>query len=859
MSVRIALLSTFGALSTAAGVAAPVNYLHDVKPVLTQHCVRCHGESKQEAGLRLDTAARIEEGGGSGPVVIPGRSARSMLFQVVTGTHDDIPQMPYKKPPLSEGQIAAIKRWIDDGASAPASEEPGKFVHWSFVAPQRPAPPAVKRTDWPKNAIDHFILARLEIEKIAPAPEADRVTLLRRVTLDLIGLPPTPAEVAAFLNDRSADAYERVVDRLLASPHYGERWARPWLDVARYADSNGYSIDAPRQIWKYRDWVVAALNRDLPYDEFVIQQLAGDLLGLTTDDGGQTADTSGQKPEERRTDAAIQNAPGTQNLKPKTTNPTRNAKPETRNLEHLIATGFNRNTQINQEGGIDPEQFRIESVLDRVNTFGTAFLGLTVGCAQCHDHKFDPIAQREYYQLFAFFNNTVNDGHGKSTPGGLLEFAGEFPAQESRQQELEETRDDLERYLNTQGSAVGTWVASLGDEERAKLKSAVRAALKNPWDKQTLAQKRAVYAAFRSDDEEFRTRNTRLAELERAPKAVSTLIMSELPEPRESFLFIKGDFTRPGEKVAPGTPVVLPPLKAGKPNRLDLARWVVNPANPLPARVIANRIWQQYFGRGIVETENDFGTQGLPPSHPELLDWLATEMIAQKWSWKAMHRLIVTSATYRQSSRVRTDLEVLDPTNKLLARQSRLRLDAEVVRDVALTASGLLVPKLGGPPVFPPQPAGVMTLGQVKRTWKPSTGPDRYRRGLYTHFWRATPHPALAVFDAADGFSACTRRLRSNTPLQALTLLNDEQFFEFAAALGRKIEREAPGDAGQKIDFGFQLCVVRKPTAVERERLVEFFRELTAGGGSDEPARVSDAWMTIARVLLNLDETITRE
>jgi hypothetical protein len=407
-------------------------------------------------------------------------------------------------------------------------------------------------------------------------------------------------------------------------------------------------------------------------------------------------------------------------------------------------------------------------------------------------------------------------------------------------------------------------MAELTPEAIAKMRApSTRAAIKIPWDKQTLAQKRAVYGAFRGDDDEFKSRNTKLAELERKPKAISTLVMQELPKPRDSFIFIKGDFTRRGEPVKPGTLAALPPLRVEEPsrppNRLDLAKWLVDPANPLTARVFVNRIWQQYFGRGIVETENDFGTQGLPPTHPELLDWLATEFMAQKWSIKAMQRLIVTSATYRQSSRARPDLEVTDPVNKLLARQSRLRLDAEVVRDVALAASGLFAAKIGGPPVYPPQPDGVMNLGQSKRAWIASKGEDRYRRGLYTHFWRATPHPALAVFDAADGFSTCTRRIRSNTPLQALTLLNDQQFFEFAGALGKRVQAESRGDVAAQIDYAFRLCVARAPTGTERQRLVELFNQQMASPEGDEPKRRTEAWTTVARVLLNLDETITRE
>jgi mono/diheme cytochrome c family protein len=864
MPVRLPLLLLFvAAVAPAAAQPATVDYLRDVKPLLTQHCVRCHGGDKQEAGLRLDTAVLLDQGGDSGPVVLAGRSARSLLLQVIAGTHPDIPRMPYKKPPLDDAAIAVVAKWIDEGAPAPDDEEPGRFVHWAFVPPGRPTPPAVRRTDWPRNPIDHFILARLEQDNIAPSPEADRVTLLRRLHLDLVGLPPTPGEVRSFLADLSADAYERAVERLLASAHHGERWGRVWLDVARYADSNGYSIDAPRQIWKYRDWVVDAFNRDLPFDRFVIEQLAGDLLPDAT---------VGQK----------------------------------------VATGFNRNTQINQEGGIDPEQFRIESVLDRVDTFGTAFLGLTVSCAQCHDHKFDPITQREYYQLFAFFNNTVDDGHGKSTPGGLLEFPEDTEPNEGFQRELEEARTELEEFLNARGGEVLAWQTALTGEDRAKLRANVRAALEIPWDQQTFAQRRAVFGAFNPRDPEYLSHNGRLTRIERRqPRAVSTLVMSELPEPRASHVFIKGDFTRHGERVSPGTPAILPPLPVGAalrrdqpaagdvaselsahlaalaesrhdaeesrhkaapavdpsrreaaptvPNRLDLARWVVDPGHPLTARVMVNRVWQQYFGRGIVETENDFGTQGIPPTHPDLLDWLATEFVAKDWSLKALHRRIVTSATYRQSSRARSDLALVDPTNKLLARQPRLRLDAEIVRDVALAASGLLVPKIGGPPVFPPQPDGVMTLGQVRREWRPGTGEDRYRRGLYTHLWRATPHPALAVFDAADGFSACTRRIRSNTPLQALTLLNDQQFHELAVALADRIQNDVTEDLAAQLEFAFQLCLARAPAPVEHRRLQALFEGQYAATAGDPAAKRRVAWTAVARVLLNLDETITRE
>ncbi|HXG48835.1 MAG TPA: DUF1553 domain-containing protein [Methylomirabilota bacterium] len=883
--------------------AVPVDYLQEVKPLLAAHCYRCHGASQQKGGLRLDTAAFARKGGEHGALFEPGRGRESLLLRVLRDEHDSISRMPYKKPPLSEAEMALLQRWVDEGALAPAAEQPETSRHWAFVPPVRPPVPQPAGLDLPPgtNPIDAFIRARLEKEHLRPSPEADRVTLIRRLSLDLLGLPPTPEEVDAFVNDRQPDAYERLVERLLASPHYGERWGRWWLDAARYADSNGYSIDAPRSIWKFRDWVIRALNEDMPFDQFTVWQIAGDLID------------------------------------------TNSLTPGVSPLDPLIATGFHRNTQINQEGGIDPEQFRVESVVDRVNTTATVWLGVTLACAQCHDHKFDPFSQREYYQFYAFFNSTVGDGHGKSMPEGVLEIPGEFVGEEHLQKDLEEAEEDLARYLDTKGSEVVKWEQALTPEDKEKLRPEVRKALQVAFAARTRKQKRIVYAAFRPEDAEFKQRNARVTQLEKnQPKPVTTLVMRELDKPRDTHVFIKGDFTRPGAKVAPGVPAILHPLAtsqsrgnqpavstpppenattaaagviasgSGAPpspassradhrreveptpepaqlNRLDLARWLVATNNPLTARVIVNRIWQQYFGRGLVETENDFGTQGTPPSHPELLDWLAVEFMrpegappsdsktapggasassgpisdaadlaadgpsSRPWSLKHLHRLIVTSATYRQSSKARSDLAEKDPQNKLLARQSRLRLDAEVVRDVLLRASGLLSHKMGGPPVFPPQPDGVMNLGQSKREWKPSVGEDRYRRGIYTHWWRATPHPALAVFDAPDAFSACTRRIRSNTPLQALTLLNDRQFFEMATALATRVRDEPlPSDADRLV-HAFRRCVSRPPDADERQRLQALLNQELAA------ADATTAWTTVARVLLNLDETITRE
>jgi hypothetical protein len=806
--LRVSLASAI--LCGVAAQAAPVEYLREVKPLLAERCYQCHGASQQKSGLRLDTVAFALRGGEHGPSFRPGQSAESLLIQVVKGTHPDIAPMPYKKPPLAPAQIDALVAWIDQGPKADSNEHPESSKHWAFIAPVRPSVPVVQ-TEGARNPIDAFILTRLEKEHIPPSPAADRVTLIRRLSLDLRGLPPAPDEVDQFLNDSGPGAYERLVERFLASPQYGERWGRHWLDVARYADSNGYSIDAPRSIWRYRDWVIDALNHDMPFDEFVVEQLAGDLLPNAT-------------------------------------------------LEQKIATGFHRNTQINQEGGIDQEQFRIESIIDRVNTTGTAFLGLTIGCCQCHDHKFDPLTQKEFYRLFAFFNNAEEPD---------LPLAS--PEQVARAKEVDAKMAAYVAALPNQDPAFWdralAWERSLTPAQRQAQSQSVREVFDTPPEKRTLDQKQMLLTAYVEEAAENKAQQKVLKELRATkPKIPTTMIVRELPQPRRSYMFIKGDFTRDGGTVEPAVPAVLHPLTtSGTPNRLDLARWMVDRKNPLLARVTVNRLWQQYFGRGIVETENDFGTQGSPPTHPELLDWLATEFMAEGWSLKAMHRLIVNSATYRQSSRSRPELNGIDPYNKLLARQSRLRVDAEVVRDSALAASGLLSLKMGGPSVFPPIPDGVMSLGQLKREWKTSVGEDRYRRGLYTFYYRATPPPTLAVFDEPDAFSACTRRLRSNTPLQALTLLNDAQFYELAQGLATRLFREGEQTDEVRLERAFRLCLVRGPKSEEMRTLQNLLAQQLAVGdpACDAPEGIDGqqfaAWTTIARVLLNLDETITRE
>ena len=652
--------------------------------------------------------------------------------------------------------------------------------HWSFELPQAERPPTVKGVSHP---VDRFIQDRLAGAQLAAAPRASDTTLLRRVSLDLIGLPPTIQEIDDFLLDMKTDrdkAYRDLVQRLLASPHYGERWGRWWLDQARYADSNGYSIDAPRQIWKFRDWVVDALNQDMPFDQFTVEQIAGDLL------------------------------PGsTQNQK--------------------IATGFHRNTQINQEGGIDKEQFRVDSVFDRVATTGTVWLGLTVGCAQCHDHKFDPIKQSEFYELFAFFNN-------QDEPVlKVYSEAGKDPRQLANLQAAEQKLDD---FIQQRAAVYDEWESKLTEDEKQKMSASVQKSLAIKKKDRNASQSRQLFAIeVGKVDSKFQGLQQRVKKLSGQVNGESTtLVLKERSKPRKTTVLIKGDFTRPAEEVHPGTPSVLHPLRSAtvSANRLDLARWITSPENPLTSRVIVNRVWQVYFGKGIVETENDFGTLGSRPTNPKLLDWMAVEFQNRKWSLKELHRLIVTSHTYQQSSTATPELRRADPNNDLLARQQRLRLEAEIIRDVSLVASGKMSRKLGGPPVFPPIPEGVMSQGQVKRAWKVSQGDDRYRRGLYTFIYRATPPPSLNVFDAPDGFSTCTRRSRSNTPLQALTLLNDSAFFELAIALESMIREDG-------IETAFRRCTARRPSQDEFAVLKQLDTQ------------------SAARVLLNLDETVTRE
>ena len=800
-----------------------------VQPILRNRCLSCHNQKVRSSGLSLESRSEILTGGSRGPAVLPGDSEQSRLIKALAHS-SDLNMPPGGK--LPEAEIQALRQWVALGAPWDESDGSGRDGHWSFQPVRRPAPPRVSDAQWVRNPVDRFILQRLEEEGLEPSPEASRITLLRRLSLDLLGLPPSPAAVDRFLEDTRPGAYERLVERMLSSPHYGERWGRHWLDVARYADSDGFS-DGPRQIWMYRDWVIRSLNCDLPFDRFTIQQLAGDLI-----------------PEASK--------------------------------EQIVATGFHRNTLLNQEGGIDVEQYRVERVVDRVETTGAAFLGLTVGCARCHDHKYDPFSQKEFFQLYSFFNNIEErspelEETDRPRHWPFLEFGSddEFARRDIIRSQLALLEKELKTYEKELLARLPQWERELGPERRREYPPEIQRILALPAEARNEIQLKTLHLLYKEQDLGYSTRKAGIDSLKQAePKLPSTLVMKELPEPREAYIHLGGEFTRRGDPVQPDVPAVLPPLKArSRPDRMDLARWLVDPAHPLTARVTVNRIWQRYFGAGLVETENDFGTQGSLPSHPALLDWLASELIRKDWSLKAMHRLIVTSAAYRQSSRHREDAARLDPDNRLLARQHRLRLESEVVRDVCLTASGLWNRGIGGPPVFPPQPQGSSRLGHSKRAWVTSQGEDRFRRGLYTHFWRSTPHPALMVFDSPNGITTCTRRSRSTSPLQALTLLNDEAFYEFAQGLARRVLREGPDQDAERIDYTFRICLSRPPSTEESTQLKRFLdhqrndlarrpreaQSLLSLESADEDPQELAAWTLLSSVLLNLDEFITRE
>lgn len=843
MNARIgALVIVLAALP--CGGRAEVSFADDIQPLLNRHCVVCHGESIQQSGLRLDRRDAAMTGGASGAIIKPGHPGNSRLVHRLEG-RDGLVRMP-PAAPLPEAEIELFRAWIREGAVWDSVTNTTKAGHWSFQPIERPSVPAVRDRSWVRNPIDAFVLARLEREGIAPAPEAEPEALLRRAFLDLTGLPPDLQDM------RAAAEYERLVDRLLRSEHFGERWASLWLDQVRYADSDGYEKDTVRpHAWRYRHWVIDALNRDMPFDQFTIEQIAGDLLpGATT--------------------------------------------------EQRVATGFYRNTLKNREGGVNVEEFRFEEVVDRANTVATVWLGLSMECARCHDHKYDPVTQKDYYRLFAFFNELDEVDIDAPLGGELGPYLRAKPAFDRDLQaiyakykvrELQRPWTEKMLWAGENPGVEYEWDTSwdilalyLDDGQRI---------LRTPEEQRDWREDLALtewflrnYSRVTSDEEYDATR------FREAVKEVHALI-DALPDvsraravqvdarPAASHVHPSGTWDDLGEAIAPGTPAALAPLdyRGPAPTRLDLARWLVSPDNPLTARVVANRIWQAYFGVGLAPNTDNLGMRGEAPSHPALLDWLAAELIDSGWSLKRIHRLIATSATYRQSSEWREDLTERDPANRLLARQARLRLPAESVRDASLAVAGLLDRRVGGPSVRPHQPSGVAELGYANSVeWSESVGSDRYRRGIYILFQRTTPYPFLANFDLEERNVTMCSRERSNTPLQALNLLNDPVFFEMAQGLAFRVLSETPGRSfEQRLARAYRICLAREPRPSERTAMRDYFiRQRTlleededatrewfplepgsAGWPQDRTALA--AWVGLSRILLNLDEFITRE
>lgn len=779
-----------------ARASEAIDFNQDIRPILSENCFHCHGPDAdaRDAGLRLDTLAGATADLGGYQALVPGDSDASEIYRRITTAEED-ERMP---PPESKRQLSPqdrelIRRWIQAGA---------QYVqHWSFEPPVRPAIPALDGSPAEvQSPIDAFVLRRLQREQLGFSSAAAPRILARRVCLDLVGIPPTPEQVTEFVKEFQQDpdaAYETLVDRLLSSDRFGERWARPWLDLARYADSNGFQADQLRDSWAYRDWVIDAVNANIPFDQFTIEQLAGDLLPDAT-------------------------------------------------LSQKIATGFHRTVTCNVEAGVHPEENRTNQVLDRVNTTATVWLGVTMECVQCHDHKYDPFTMEDYYSLFACFNNTLLEVELPSGTNDVShDFIGPFidlpqtPARLQRRQDLEEE------------------IASVKEERRAAV--------------ETAEEKRIANLAARESKLE-----KQLAKL----KPARTLIMVELDQPRETFVLKRGNYLAPGTPVSSRTPRSLHAMAPGQPaNRLGLARWLVSRDNPLVARVTVNRWWAELFGHGIVATLEDFGTQCEPPTHPDLLDWLAVEFMESRWDRKHVLKTIVMSTTYRQDSRVTSELYQQDPDNRLYARAPRFRLNAERIRDNGLAVSGLLSTKMGGPPVMPYQPPGIWRqVGRNEPKWIEAKSEDRWRRGIYIVYRRAAPYPSMVNFDAPDRGACTVKRPRTNTPLQALTLLNDPAYVEMALALADRVLVESPtSNRATRLDRAFLTVLARKPTLAEgryladvlQQRLHQFRSDVvaadalvSAAAGGYKPHHGDRAelaaWFTVASILLNLDETITK-
>ncbi|MBN02442.1 MAG: hypothetical protein CMJ77_25360 [Planctomycetaceae bacterium] len=932
----------------AAQTTTPIDFNDQIRPILQERCFNCHGpdEGTREAGLRLDLReGAIQELDSGFVAILAGKAHKSELIARVQSDDEDL-RMP---PPdagaqLTLAEIEIVSQWINEGANYQE--------HWSFQPPEVRSPPIHQQANrWARSPIDMFVWQRLREHELSPAEEANRYTLIRRLSLDLTGLPPTREEVRAFLTDLHPDAYARLVDRLLQSPAYGERWARIWLDLARYADSAGYAQDPPRVIWRYRDWVIDALNRNLPYDQFTIEQLAGDMLESPSED-------------------------------------------------QILATAFHRNTMTNSEGGTDDEEFRTAAVVDRVNTTMQVWMGLTMGCAQCHTHKYDPITQKEYFEFLAIFNNTQDADRSDEAPT-LQEYSpSELRQREKLQQEISQLEADLataeaelkssvaqsdpgklpiqfvriellrKEYLSlaevevfvgdenialgktasqssdslggnagraVDGNTDGTfgvnstthtqqeeqpwWEVDLGQEshlnrikiwnrtdspvlERLKpfrvvLLDADRqprwvqelqhapdpnVELKVPDDGSGLSDDELARINAYADGQRPELQQLRNTIKERqgqlnAIKGVKTPIMRELAtdRQRDTFVQLRGNFLERGEEVQPGVPSAFHEFGHGELNRLTAAHWLVDEENPLTARVAVNRVWEQLFGIGLVETSEDFGTQGDAPSHPDLLDYLANEFVRQEWDTKRLLREIVMSATYRQASGATPEKIEIDPRNRLVSRGPSFRLSAEMIRDQALSIAGLLSRKMKGPSVRPPRPVlGLRSAFGGSTDWETSPGEDRYRRGIYTRWRRTTPYPSMTTFDAPSREVCTIRRVRTNTPLQALVTLNDPVFVEAAQGLARRMLAEGGETNADRVSYGFESCVARTPSDLEVSQLIALYKQVHSDyqenvgeaekmafdplgkPEGDADAVELAAWTVVANVLLNLDELIAK-
>lgn len=795
----ITILSLFIVLPNMVKSAEPVDFQRDVAPIFQQHCLVCHNARVRQGELSLHSHTATTKGGASGEIIDPGDASASYLLDLITPI-DGAADMPRDAPPLSEQEIATIRTWIEAGAKWPENYEIEAPVLWSLKALTKPAVPTNVKpgTDFPiRNPIDAFVAAGHEQHHLKPAPQADRRTLIRRLYLDLTGLLPAPEAVEAFVNENDPRAYEQLVDQLLASPHFGERWGRYWLDLARYADSDGYLGDSMRpHAWVYREWVIDAINNDLPFDQFSIEQLAGDLL---------------EKPT----------------------------------VSQKVATGFHRNTLSNTEAGVDLELYRTKEIVDRVNTTGMVWLGLTFGCAECHDHKHDPISQKEFYQIYAFFNNA-----NETTVKVKRDWEQEAYQAAKKKWDPEHQRlmTELKSFENE----------NLTDKQREEIKT-ILAKYKKSSDLKRLSE---FYQTKKAGWKELSSQlNKSLQNKPKAPATKAPIFSERTKDRRETFVHVRGIYNRPGDKVSPGTPEVLPALNVEQaaPDRLDLAQWLFADENPLTPRVSVNRIWQHLFGQGLVSTPNDFGTKGSPPTHPELLDWLAVEFKNRGWSRKAMIRLIVMSSTYQMSSAANAQSNPHDVNNQYLWRQNSFRLEAEIVRDIHLGASGLLDRTIGRKGIRPPLPAFVTDVGRSVK-WPASQGSERYRRGMYIVFKRTVPYPMLMTFDAPDATVSCSRRERSNTPLQALTLLNGPMFFESAQALGKKMYELYPDDFPSATEEMFLRCLGRPASEREQNALSSAYSDLlrVASQNQDETPQLT-ALIQVARIVMNLDEFITRD